>query len=133
MAARLAIAAVAVLAITWLGTNLRGYTLSERAERVAATADATPAQVRAAERDLEDARFLNPDTRPLLVEGALLAGRGGSRAREGVALLELAVRREPDNLVAWGVLADATRRLDPARSREARRRARELSPPVAAE
>jgi hypothetical protein len=133
MAVRLAIAVVAVLAIAWLGINLRGYTLSERGERLAATPNATPAQVREAEDDLEDARFLNPDTRPLLVEGSLLAAQGGTRAREGLALLERAVRREPDNLVAWGVLADATRRLDPARSRQARRRARELSPPVASE
>jgi predicted Zn-dependent protease len=133
MAARLAIAVVAVLAIAWLGINLRGYALSERGERLAATANATPAQVREAEKDLEDARFLNPDTRPLLAEGALLAAQGGSRAPEGLALLERAVRREPDNLVAWGVLAEATRRLDPERSREARRRVRELSPSLAPE
>lgn len=64
------------------------------------------------------------------MEGSLLAARGGARAREGLAMLELAVRREPDNVVAWGVLAGATRRLDPERSRAARARSRELSPPV---
>jgi predicted Zn-dependent protease len=130
VAARVAVAVVAVVALAWLGVNLRGFGLSERGERLAATPNATPVQVEEAERALADARFRNPDTRPLLVEGSLLAARGGRRAREGIELLERAVRREPDNLLAWGVLADATRRLDPARSRVARQRARELSPPV---
>lgn len=130
MAARIAIVVVALIALAWLSVNLRGFGLSERGERLAQTPNPTPAQVADAERALEDARFLNPDTRPLLVEGALLAAQGGRRAREGIDMLELAVRREPDNLVAWGVLAEATRRLDPARSRAARARARELSPPV---
>jgi predicted Zn-dependent protease len=130
VAARLLIAGAAVLALAWLGLGLRELGLSERGERLAATPDATPAQVDEAEHALEDARFLNPDTRPLLVEGSMLAARGGARAREGLELLELAVRREPDNLVGWGVLADATRRLDPACSRAARRRALRLSPPV---
>jgi hypothetical protein len=133
VAVRVVIALVALLAIAWLAINLRGYTLSERGERLAATATATPAQVREAEQALEDARVLNPDTRPLLVEGSLLAAQGGRRAQEGIDLLERAVRQEPDNVVAWGVLAEATQRLDPARSRQARRRARELSPPVGPE
>src|SRR4029453_4270529 len=49
--------------------------------------------------------------------------------KEGRALLEEAVRREPDNVVAWAVLASATRRLDPQRSRQARAPALELGPP----
>ena len=131
MAARIGIAVVAVVALAWLAVNLRGLELSERGERLAATPNPTPAQVAEAERALENARFLNPDTRPLLVEGSLLAAQGGRRAHAGIELLELAVRREPDNLVAWAVLASATQRIDPARSRAARERARELSPPVA--
>ena len=130
MVARVALALVAVVAVAWLGLNLRELGQSERAERLAALPAPTAAQVAEAEQALEDARFLSPDTRPLLVEGALLARQGGRRAREGIELLELAARREPDNLLVWGVLADATRRLDPARSRAAQARARELSPPV---
>ena len=57
----------------------------------------------------------------------------GREPEEGVALIEEAVRREPDNVVAWAVLASATRRLDPERSRAARARADELSPPVPSE
>jgi hypothetical protein len=130
VAGRLVLAAVAVVALAWLALNLRELGLSERGERLAALSEPTPAQIAEAEEALEDARFLNPDTRPLLVQGALLARQGGGRAREGIELLELAVRREPDNLLVWGVLSDATRELDPARSRAARERARELSPPL---
>jgi Flp pilus assembly protein TadD len=76
---------------------------------------------------LERARLLDPDTRPLLVEGRLLAAQGRN---EGRALLERAVEREPDNVLAWSVLAIVTQEADPERSREARARMRELSPPV---
>ena len=130
MGARVLIAVLAVAAIAWLAIGLRGLGLSERGERLSVAPGATPAQVDEAARLLEDARFLNPDVRPLLAKGSLLVARGGRRAPEGVALLEEAVRREPDNVVAWGVLASATRRVDPERSRAARARADELSPPV---
>ena len=120
----------ALLSLTWLGVNLRGYDKLEDGQRLAFAPGATGASAREAARLLEDARFLNPDTRPVLAKGALLVARGGARVNEGMALLEEAVRKEPDNVVAWAVLASATRRLDPQRSREARARARELSPPV---
>jgi hypothetical protein len=130
MGARVLIAVLAVAAIGWLGVGLRGLGLSERGERLSVVPRATRAQVDEAARLLEDARFLNPDVRPLLAEGALLVAHGGPRVPEGLALLEEAVRREPDNVVAWGVLASVTRRVDPERSRAARARAVELSPPV---
>ena len=133
MLARVLIVVIALLALAWLGVSVRGYDLYEDGERLAFAPGARKAQVDEAARLLKDARFLNPDTRPLLTKGALLVARGGRRAPEGVALLEEAVRREPDNVVAWAVLASATRRLDPERSREARARADELSPPVAPE
>jgi predicted Zn-dependent protease len=130
MLVRVLIAVLAVAALAWLGVGLRSLGLSERGERLSTVPDASPAQVDEAARLFEDARFLNPDVRPLLSKGALLVARGGSRAPEGMALLEDAVRREPDNVLTWGVLASATRRLDPERSRAARARANELSPPV---
>jgi predicted Zn-dependent protease len=129
--ARVLIAGVAVLVLAWLALGMRSLGQFERAERLAARADATPAEAEEIERLLEGARLLNPDTRPLLVQGAFLAGRRGERAR-GVAILERAVRLEPENVVAWGVLAEATDHLDPRRSRVARARVAQLSPPVAA-
>jgi predicted Zn-dependent protease len=128
MLARVALAALALLALAYLSVGLRNVVLAERAERLAALPDATPAQVAEAERLLERVRLLDPDTRPLLAEAVLLTSHG--RTEEGRALAERAVRREPDNLLAWGVLADVTRQADPARSRAAEARRRELSPPV---
>jgi len=133
MPARVLIAVLAVAVLAWLAVSLRGYDRFETAERLAFAPNATQAQADEAAGLFEDARFLNPDTRPLLSKGALLVARGGRRVQEGLALLEEAVRREPDNVVAWAVLASATRGLDPQRSREARARADELSPPVRSE
>jgi predicted Zn-dependent protease len=130
MAARVAVVAVAVLALAWLGVNLRGFDRFESGQRLALAPGATDASARQAAQLLEDARFLNPDTRPIIARGSLLVARGGAGVKEGRALLEEAVRSEPDNVVAWAVLASATRRLDPQRSRQARARALELSPPV---
>ena len=133
MAARVLTAVLAVAVLAWLAVSLRGYDRFEAGERLAFAPHATQAQADEAAGLFEDARFLNPDTRPLLSKGALLVARNGRRTQEGLALLEEAVRREPDNVVAWAVLASATRRLDPQRSREARARADELSPPVRSE
>lgn len=133
MLARGLIAALALAVLAWLGIGLRGLGLSERADRLSTAPGRAPAQVDEAARLLEDARFLNPDLGPLLAKGVLLVAHGGRRAPEGVALMEEAVRREPDNVLAWGLLASATRRLDPERSRVARARAHELSPPVPSE
>jgi predicted Zn-dependent protease len=125
------VAVVAVAALAWLALNLRDLNRFEDGERLALAPNTTRSQVDEAARLLEDSRFLNPDTRPMITEGAMLVARGD--ARDGRALLEKAVRREPDNVFAWAVLASATRRLDPERSREARARAAELSPPVPSE
>jgi predicted Zn-dependent protease len=130
MLARIVVVAVAVLALAWLGVNLRGFDRFESGQRLALAPNATDASARQAADLLEDARFLNPDTRPMIAKGSLLVARGGAGVKEGRALLDEAVRREPDNVVAWAVLASATRRLDPQRSRQARARALELSPPV---
>jgi predicted Zn-dependent protease len=125
---RVALGALALLVLAYLSLGLRNVVLSDRAERIAALEDPSPSQVEDAERMLEDARLLDPDTRPLLVEGGLLAARGSGE--EGRRLVERAVAREPDNVLAWSVLAAVTREADPARSRVARARMRELSPPV---
>lgn len=130
MVARVAVVAVAVLALAWLAVNLRGYDRFESGQRLALAPNATDASARQAAQLLEDARFLNPDTRPMIAKGSFLVARGGAGVKEGRALLEEAVRKEPDNVLAWAVLASATRRLDPQRSEQAHARARELSPPV---
>jgi predicted Zn-dependent protease len=127
VAGRVALATVALLALAYLSIGYRNVVLGERGARLAALESPTDAQVAEAEDLLERARLLDPDTRPLLLEGGLLAAHG---REEGLVLLEDAVEKEPDNVLAWSVLAAATREADPARSRAARARMRELSPPV---
>jgi predicted Zn-dependent protease len=131
MVARVALAALAVLALAYASIGLRDVVLTDRAQEIAMLPNPSPAQVDEAERLFERARLLDPDTRPLLLEGALLV-RAGSQD-EGSAQVERAVQREPDNVFAWGVLAEVTREADPARSRAAEARRLELSPPVAPE
>ena len=80
MIARALVVAVAVLALAWLGINLRGYDRFESGQRLALAPNATEASARQAAQLLEDARFLNPDTRPMLAKGSLLVARGGPRA-----------------------------------------------------
>jgi predicted Zn-dependent protease len=128
LAQRVTVGVLAIAALAWLALGYRSTVLSDRGERLAERPDQSAAQVREAERTLEDARFLNPDTRPLFAEGFLLSTH--RRYEQGLELLEEGVRREPDNVVGWGILARATARRDPARSREARIQIARLSPPV---
>jgi hypothetical protein len=128
VAQRVMVALLAIAAIAWLAVSYRSTVLSDRGERLAERPGQSPAQMREAEPTLQDARSLNPDTRPLFVEGFLLSTHG--RYEHGIELLEEGVRREPDNVVGWGILAQATARRDPARSREARVQIARLSPPV---
>jgi cytochrome c-type biogenesis protein CcmH/NrfG len=66
-------------------------------------------------------RLLNPDTRPDLFEGVILGRQGAIRK---------VTRKEPENIEAWGLLASAAKRTDPALAARAQAAARRLSPPV---
>jgi hypothetical protein len=120
-AARIAVAVVAVAVLAWLGVMERSTRL--QAAGVAATARQDFA---GAESDFRAARFLNPDTTPEL-RRAYVYGLS-SRARDGVALLEDVLHREPENRSAWGVLEELTRETEPATARRARAALRRLDP-----
>ena len=105
---RVAVIAVAVLVLGWLG-------LMERSVRL---------QASAREGSLQAASLLNPDTLPDVRRAFVLQREG--RTREAARVLEDVLRREPDNLEAWGVLfaftkderaLEARRRLDPLGAR----------------
>lgn len=107
---------VSVAALGWLG-------LMERAERLQRSG--------ATEADYRAARLLNPDTLPDVRRAFLYQGTG--RRDESAALLDDVLRREPDNLEAWGLLytftqderaLEARRRLDPLGARRAQGAAR---------
>ena len=125
MAARAAVAVVAVLVLGWLGVMERNLRLEQRGT-AALRSKGEPAVLARAETDLRRANLLNPATGPDLTRALVRRARG--RTDASVALLEDVLRREPDNLTAWRVLGllspeaagralAAQRRLDPVNAR----------------
>jgi predicted Zn-dependent protease len=115
----------AAVAVAWLAVSLHDARQIERAKAFSLERDAGPARVEEAIRLLRGAGRLNPDYTERAVLLASFEARAGhpDRARR---ILEEVVRREPENRGAWRILASFTRRSDPARSAEARARARAL-------
>ena len=121
MIARVAVAGLSVAVIAWLGVMERDTRLLARADHAAQARDYA-----AADRDLRDADTLSADTTADLRRAFLAqATRRGDEAR---ALLEDVVRREPDNLTAWGLLLTFSREADPAAAERARAQIRRLDP-----
>jgi hypothetical protein len=123
MLARVAVGLVAVVALAWLGVMERDQQLQARGVRAAQ--DASHDFARAA-ADFRAARLLNPDSAPD-VNRAFIYQRLG-RGRAARALLDDVLRREPDNLAAWGVLFTFARDHDPATAERARAARRRLDP-----
>ena len=113
---RIAVALVAVLAIAWLGTIERDTVLQDRGVSLSGKLS-KPGNAARAEQAFRDARRLNPDTTPDV--GRAFLYLAGERRSEAKALLEDVLRREPDNLTAWGVLYNVSRGHDPATARRA--------------
>jgi predicted Zn-dependent protease len=110
-----AVIVVAVAVLVWLAVMERDVRL--QASGVAA---AERRDVAAADADFRAARLLSPDTLPDVRRAFLY--RSDGRTDEAADVLEDVLRREPDNLDAWGLLyvftqderaLEARRRLDP--------------------
>lgn len=114
MISRILVAFAAVAVLGWLVVMERDERLQERG-----VATSNPA-------DLEAARLWNPDTTPDLRLAFVALGRG--RRAEAQAVLEDLVRREPDNIFAWGALLNVTRGVEPAVARTALMQLRRLDP-----
>jgi hypothetical protein len=125
VAARVAVAVVAVVVLAWLGVMERNERLLARGVATAGQLN-TPADFARAEADLRAARLLNPTTTPDFNRAVLYAG--ARRPERAIALMRDVVRREPDNRIAWGVLYGFTRDRDPATARRARAALRRLDP-----
>jgi predicted Zn-dependent protease len=116
--------AVAVLAILWVHSarlETQAQSIAERPPQELSNSD-----VDRAIRLFESARAHNPDSRPIERAAGLLIRRG--RTRQAIALLRPVVKREPDDLTAWALIAIGARTIDPALAREATARASALNP-----
>jgi hypothetical protein len=131
MLARIAVLVVAAAAVVWLATGLHAADLEQRATNIGANrpGNFSIPKAREASRLYERSRRFNADTRPILLEANLLSffRAGNDRA---LALARAVTRREPDNVNAWAIVAGMASRVDPPLAVRARRRIRELSPPV---
>ena len=125
LAARLAVAVVALVAIGWLAVMERDARLYERGIAAGGRLDDARTVARA-EADLEGARLLNPDRTPDVGRSLVLWTSG--RAGEARALLEDVVRSEPDNLSAWTALGWVNDGEDPALEQRVRAQMRRLDP-----
>ena len=121
MSARVATIAVALVALAWLGVMERNTRL--QAEGVEAAGERDVAR---ADGDFRAARLLNPDTLPDIRRAFLFQGSG--RSEDAVAVLEDVVRREPENVNAWGLLLAVARDADPAAAERAQEALRGLDP-----
>lgn len=113
----------ALAVIMWLAVMERDVRLQQRGVDAAQQGRSGFARAEAA---FQDARLLNPDTAPDVAR-AFLYQRAGRR-EQAATLLRDVLRREPDNLTAWGVLFAFTRDHDPATAERARAARRRLDP-----
>ena len=122
------LAAVAVAIAVLAGLWVHSARLEKEAQSIAQRPpqSLSAAEVKRATDLFERSRAHNPDLRPAERAAGLLIRTG--HAREALALLRPVVRREPDNLTAWTLLAIAAQKPDPGLSRQAVARARALNP-----
>jgi hypothetical protein len=125
MAARVAVALVAVVVLGWLAVLERDTRLLAGGVE-ALRPGSGPAELTAAESDLRAARLLNADTAPDVNRALLYRARG--EEERASAVVEDVLAREPDNLVAWAVLGLLARGRDAAAVRRARAAQLRLDP-----
>jgi hypothetical protein len=122
--ARILLVALTLTAGGWLAVQAR----AARAEQGLTKIAFENGNLADAKRLLAADRRLNPDHRADLFEAVILGRQGDFRG--AVVAIQRVTRAEPENIEAWGLLASAAKRSDPALAAEAGARARELSPPV---
>jgi Flp pilus assembly protein TadD len=122
--ARVALLVVAVAALGWLAVSIGSSAAQDELIRLGFRIGPPPDRERV--QELADrARVLSPDRRADLAEGVALQ-RAGDRAG-AVRAFRRAARAEPESIEAWALLE---RVAEPELAAEARRRVRELAPPV---
>ncbi len=129
IAVRLALLGAAVAAVAFFALGIRSVHNQNHVNHIVDTGKALgPAALAGAERSLAAARVLNPDEAPseLQAQIELIAGHPATAERIAKAV----VRRAPHDVDAWVTLAVLTRTSDPATSRMAEQKIRDLAPPV---
>src|SRR5262245_25142388 len=127
MAARVVLAAVAILVLAWVGVLLRDYQLGHEAALHGFFAPAkAPAERQRDLQRLDEVQLLDPSAYWDGARATYLMLIGDTRAAATAA--EALVKDEPENLLAWGVLRAATRESDPSLSARATEQIRRLNP-----
>jgi predicted Zn-dependent protease len=124
---RAALLVVALLAVAWFAFSYRDARLIRNAQVVAAAPKPTAAEIESALADARKSHTLDPNRTEALSYQAVLELRA-RRVDKAIRLLEEVARREPDQAEPYLLLADLTRKSDPARAAEARARLHHLDP-----
>jgi predicted Zn-dependent protease len=122
---RIVLIVLALAAGSWLFLQERSTRAQQQLTRIGFEGKGDPARAPAL---LATARRLNPDHRPDLFEGVVLARE--HKVPQAIAAIRRATTAEPDNLEAWALLGSVAARTDPQTADAARARARALAPPL---
>ena len=126
MVARLALLAVAVLTLGWLGVLYRDHRIiDDVSPGLIGDSSLSNSEFEREARRLERADLLNPDPTWRLNLALALLERNPRRA---VRELEGVVDDEPDNVTAWKILRVAARRVDPRLAAQAQAEVERLDP-----
>lgn len=124
--ARVALAVLAALILVTLVLELHWSRLEAQGRGIVGAHDAS--RFPAAVRDFQRASAHEPGTEALLAQAELYLFVADNR--RAIAPLTQAVSVEPENALAWRLLAQASDPSDPALSARASARAARLNPPV---
>jgi predicted Zn-dependent protease len=122
---RIVLIVLALAAGGWLFLEERAVRAQTQLTRIGFEGKGDPARAPAL---LATARRLNPDRRPDLFEGVVLARQ--NKIPQAIAAIRKATTAEPENLEAWALLASVAQRSDPKTAAEARAHTRALAPPL---
>jgi hypothetical protein len=123
---RALVAVIAALLIAWFAVMLRDERIGSHASsRIFDHPNLNDAEWRRNMDRLRQAGLLNPDRHWAVTRAALLLPRDPRRAaREAESVL----RREPENIGAWGIVLRATEGRDPKKAARAAAAIRRLDP-----
>lgn len=126
LAARAALAVLAVLVLGWTGILLRDFEVGHSLVTFHKLHLSKAERAQDVDR-LRDAQLLDPDSNWRLARAGYYLISGGSK-RAAARIAEDVVRDEPENVAAWRVLQAATRDSDRARAARASAEIKRLDP-----